>query len=95
VQKVSPYYLPFSHSTSVTDERQTDRRQITDDNRARDAYSIAVARKNRALCCILGDVSYCPTLGLITLNDRCEQLTKHFFSISLQNQAAVLYIFCH
>ena len=42
----------------------------------------ATAEARRALRCILGDVNYeesCSTLGLITLADRREQLTKHFF----------------
>jgi len=47
VQKVFPYDPTLSHNTSVTDGRtddwQTDRE--TDDNRAIDAYCIAVARQ--------------------------------------------------
>jgi len=45
----------------------------------------------------LGDVSYdetCSTLGLLTLNDRREKLTKHFFNSS-HNRTVVLIICYH
>jgi len=35
--------------------------------------------RKRALRCILGEVSYTEALGLSSLSDRREQLTKHFF----------------
>jgi len=39
LQLPTPYNLPLSHNTFVTDDERMD------DNRAKDAYSIAVARQ--------------------------------------------------
>jgi len=53
--------------------------------------------QRRALRCILGDVNYeeaCSTLGLITLADCREQLTKHFL-ISSHIPIVVLHIQYH